>query len=293
MKILVLGATGMLGHMACRIFSRRHEVYACTRQSLPDRHPLLQFLPAERCLVGGDLNIPSAVPGCIKTVRANIVINCIGVIKQKYEATDPIRCIGLNSLLPHLLARACDEYGGRLIQMSTDCVFSGRHGHYTEEDIPDPVDLYGRSKLLGEMSEPPHLTIRTSIIGRQLRGEDSLLEWLISQRGRHINGFSRAIYTGMTTQALCELLMTVMEKHEDLNGVYHLASDPIDKYHLLSKLNERLQLAISITNDPGFVCDRSLDGSRFTAVTGLHVPSWDEMIEKLAEDTNHYEQWRQ
>ena len=289
MKILVLGATGMLGHMACRVFSQCHDVRATVRRALPPMHPLYRFLPPDNFLITGDLPTAEGEIACIASGWPDVVLNAIGVIKQKLAAAQPILSIRVNALLPHLLARACDTVEARMIQLSTDCVFSGRKGNYNEFDLPDPIDLYGRSKLLGEVTSAPHLTIRTSIIGRQLAGDASLLEWLISQRGKTIKGFSNAIYSGLTTHALCVLLLTLIEQHRDLSGLFHIAASPIDKYHLLRQLNERLKLNINIERDTQFVCDRSLDGRRFCTATGLRTPSWDKMIDQLAEAAEYHE----
>ena len=289
MRILILGAGGMLGHMACRVLSARHEVFGTARQWHDPAAPLARFLPAERWIGGVDAFRFDTVLAALATVRPDAVINCVGVVKQLKEAKDPLISIECNALLPHRLAAACAAAGAKLVHLSTDCVFSGRRGMYTEDDIPDPVDLYGRTKLVGETDLFGALTIRSSIIGRQLSGATGLVEWFISQRGGTVKGFSRAIYTGLTTAAMVRLIEQVLLEHPSLCGVWHVASTPVTKLDLLSDLNSRLGLGITIEPDDTFSCDRSLDATRFERQTGIKVPSWDEMLSELAADAPTYE----
>ncbi|MCX7717160.1 MAG: SDR family oxidoreductase [Candidatus Sumerlaeaceae bacterium] len=289
MRILVLGAGGMMGHMACRVLAPRHEVYGTARQAYHSATPLARFLPADRWISGVDAFRFDTVLTALATVRPHAVINCIGVVKQLKEAKDPLVSIECNALLPHRLATACAAAGAKLVHLSTDCVFSGRRGMYTEDDIPDPVDLYGRTKLVGETDLGGALTIRSSIIGRQLSGTSGLVEWFISQRGRKVKGFARAVYTGLTTAAMVRLIERVLIEHPTLSGVWQVASSPITKLDLLTDLNERLGLGIEIERDDEFACDRSLSGARFERETGILVPSWDEMLAELAADAATYE----
>jgi dTDP-4-dehydrorhamnose reductase len=182
--------------------------------------------------------------------------------------------------------------GIRLIQLSTDCVFSGRKGNYSEADMPDAEDLYGRSKLLGEVDSPGCLTIRTSIIGRELRDQLGLIEWFISRRGESVEGYAKAIYTGFTTQVLSEIIDEVVTRYPFLDGVWHIASDPISKYDLLVLVNEVFGLNITIGRNETVICDRSLDSSRFRASTGYQPPSWEEMIARMAAEKIPYDELR-
>ena len=221
-----------------------------------------------------------------------MVINCIGIIKQIEEAKDPIISITLNSLFPHQLAELCSQTNTRMFHMGTDCVFSGRTGNYTEDDISDAEDLYGRTKFLGEVNREGCLTIRTSIFGRDFSKQSALLEWFLSNRGGTINGYTKAIYTGFPTQILAGIMGDIIEDYPDLSGVYQIASDPISKYDLLSKINLALDLNIKINPDDTFFCDRSLDSSKFRTETGYKIPDWDTMISALAMDQTPYDEWR-
>ena len=289
MKILVVGAAGMMGHMACRVLGRGHEVFGTVRTEWQPGRPLERFLPRERTVTGVDIRRIDTVDAALAQVAPEAVFNAVGIIKQLKEAHDAVLSIECNALLPHLLAQRCRGIGARLIHLSTDCVFSGRRGNYREDDLPDPADLYGRSKLLGETDEDEGLTLRTSIVGRQLSGTNSLFEWVRSQRGGHVKGFDRAVYSGLTTMALAEVIDEVLRSHPDLSGVWQVASEPITKYRLLRLLDERLGLGLDIERDEAFVCDRSLDGSRFAARTGIVVPSWEEMLDRFRDDEPTYD----
>jgi len=289
MRVLILGVTGMLGHVACRILSDPFEVHAACR-SRADWEAAARA-GAGRCIVhaGFEALDDAAVIGLVKSVRPDVVLNCVGVVKQRPEAGDARLSIRINALLPHVIAAACGEVGAKVIQVSTDCVFSGRRGRYTEDDTPDPEDLYGRSKLLGEVVSEPHLTIRTSIIGRQLRDRTGLLEWFRSQRGSTVRGFTRAIFSGLTTAALSDAIVQVLQRHSGLWGLYHVAAVPISKDELLRRINARLGLDVRIEPEETFACDRSLDATRFLHDTGILIPGYDAMIERLAEEEHFYD----
>ncbi len=287
-RILVLGARGMVGHMACRLFTDRHEVFGTIRRDLSVDSALANFLSPDRWIRRVDAHDMKSVMRALDDTKPDAVLNCIGIIKQHSEAEDPIVSIENNALFPHKLAAVCNSADVRMIHLSTDCVFSGRKGMYTENDIPDPTDLYGRSKLLGETGHGEGLTLRTSVVGREIHGYMSLFEWVLGSRGSSVRGFDRAIYSGLTTMALVDVVGRVLEDQPDLTGVWQVASEPITKYELLRRLNERLNLDLDIERDESFVCDRSLDGSAFTAETGIVVPSWDDMLTRFVADQSSY-----
>ena len=270
----------MLGHKAYQVFSEYYETYV-TFRSYGKQYQDLGIFSDAQIIDKVDAFDMDIVTRAIRDTRPEIVLNCIGITKQREEAKNPRISIYINALFPHLVAEACREVGAKLIQVSTDCVFSGNKGMYSEDDIPDPVDLYGRSKLLGEVSTGNALTIRKSVIGRELHGRTGLLEWVLSQKGKRVNGFAKAIYTGLTTDALCRVIREILLNHSDLSGIWQVASEPINKFDLLMQLNSSLGLEMTIDRDEDFVCDRSLDGSRFRERTGIIVPSWPEMIEDL------------
>jgi dTDP-4-dehydrorhamnose reductase len=292
MKVLVFGASGMLGHQLCKTLSSRVETWGTVHDNTRD---YLQYnlLPEER-LVGKvdalDLETVSHVMG---DIQPDCVVNAIGLVKQRDEARQAIPSIQINALFPHQLAGLCRKMDTRLVHISTDCVFSGLRGGYSEADVPDPVDLYGRTKLLGELSLPGCLTLRTSIVGWELFGHSSLLEWFARQRGRSIKGYEKAIFSGFSSPVLANLIGDLIETRPDLQGLYQVASQPISKYELLLRLRDALGWEdIKIDADSQFLCDRSLKGTRFEAATGWQSPKWEEMIHQLAEDWPQYARWR-
>lgn len=272
----------MLGHELWKWLASHHDVRVTVRQPLA----AYAHLPAlsDRTAVGGvDARDWAHLADAIERSAPHALINCIGIVKQRKDAKSPVPSIEINSLLPHRLNELCGQIGARFVHFSTDCVFSGRRGHYTETDPPDPVDLYGRTKLLGEVDHAPGLTLRTSIVGLEERQHTTgLVEWFLAQRGT-IKGFRKAIYTGLTTAAMARLVGRLLEKHQDLHGLWHAASEPITKYDLLVDLAKKLgRTGVEIVPDDDFLCDRSLQADAFFRATGYRAPSWDEMLAELA-----------
>lgn len=276
-KILVLGATGMLGHRLLVDLARQHDVSGAVRAQTHQwsDHPVLR---GRKLVSGWDAMNPDSVLPVLDREQPDAVINCVGIVKQLKEANDPIPSIAINALWPHRLAAACRERQIRLVHFSTDCVFSGERGPYTEKDDSDARDIYGRTKFLGEVSEPGCLTVRSSIIGHGLRGGSGLLEWFLGCRGGHATGFAGAYYTGLTTNQMAAVIGRILEAFPDLDGLWQVASQPIDKFSLLAKINVAYGLGIALDRDESFHCDRRLDGGRFAAATGIIPIDWDEMI---------------
>ncbi|MGH8659651.1 MAG: dTDP-4-dehydrorhamnose reductase family protein [Gammaproteobacteria bacterium] len=286
-KVLVLGATGMLGHKLVQKLSDRFDVCGTVRGDATEyrKYPALADAVLVPGVVAEDVD---SLARALDTVRPDVAINCIGIVKQLKEAQDPVAAISINALLPHQLAQLCGERGVRLIHFSTDCVFSGREGNYREEDFADANDLYGRTKLLGEVTASGCLTLRTSILGRELDWGLSLIEWFLSQRGGHVKGFARALYSGMTTNAMADLVGNLISNFPDLSGLWHVSSDPISKYDLLKTINHSYDLGVTVERDEEFFCDRRLDSSRFRARIGFCPKSWDHMITDLHDDPTPY-----
>jgi len=292
MKVLVLGGEGMLGHQVCRRLRSRFEVWASYRG---DPRPWIRYgdVPLGHALGGVDAMAMSSVEAALAKAGPDAVVNCIGIVKQRAEAAVAVPSIVVNSLFPHALAERCESVGARLLNVSTDCVFSGRSGSYTEDELPDPPDLYGRSKLLGELDRPGCLTLRTSIVGWEVGEFASLLEWFAAQRGRTIPGYNRARYTGLSTIALADVMAWVLEEWPGLSGLYHVAGDVITKHDLLVRLRDRLDWQdITIEPDEAHVSDMSLVSSRFRKDTGWQPPSWQSMIDGLAAAWPLYASWR-
>ncbi len=281
----------MLGHKVWQVLRASHEVHVAARGEWAGwvRFGLFE---ADRFHGGLEAGNPDSLLQILAAVRPDVVVNCVGIVKQVAAAKDPVASLTVNALFPHRVAAACQAAGARLIHISTDCVFSGVKGGYTEADIPDADDLYGRSKLLGEVSGSQCLTLRTSIIGRELSRQSGLLEWFLANRQARVRGYTNAVFSGFTTQALGEILAWVIADQPTLAGLYHVASEPMSKYSLLAKVSKAFGLQTEIEPYTGYRCDRSLDASRFRTVTGWHPPSWDAMIVALAADPTPYDQWR-
>lgn len=282
MRILILGGGGMLGHRLLQTFQQEFETWSTLRGTVSAYERYAVFDP-KRTLGGVDVLNVDAVTEVMAKVRPDVVINCVGIIKQLAAAKDPFLSVAVNSLLPHRLHRLCQATGARLIHFSTDCVFSGRSGHYTEDDPSDALDLYGRSKFLGETASEGAVTIRSSIIGRELGSASGLVEWFLSQRGRRVEGYRRAIYSGFTTHEMARIVRMIVLEHQELSGTLHVSSEPINKYDLLMLIRRAYGIDVEIVPDDGVQIDRSLDSTRFRRLTGYVPPSWPQMIEEMAE----------
>ena len=291
-RVLVLGGTGMLGHkLAQRLAASGFSVAATIRSTfLPHSAAARAALGrVEQLITNVDVLDDDALVRAFDKARPDVVINAVGVIKQIDAAKQSIPSIVTNALLPHRIAAICARTGTRFIHLSTDCVFAGHHGPHAETSTADAEDLYGRSKILGEVSNDRCLTIRSSFIGRELRGGSSLIEWFISQRGRRVVGFSGALYSGVTTNVMADLIGRVITDHPELDGIWHVAADPISKYDLLKIVNKVFRLGIELARDEKFAIDRRLDGTRFRARTGLCAPNWETMIADMRSDKTPYD----
>lgn len=282
-KVLIVGGTGMLGHKLVGRWAARFETYATIRARIGDR-PEFSFLDPSRTFENVEAEPAERIAEIVGTVRPDVIVNAVGIIKQLPSSKNTIAALTVNSIFPHRLAEIAARAGSRLISVSTDCVFSGSRGMYGESDAPDAGDLYGISKRLGEVTGEGCLTVRTSIIGPELVTAHSLLDWFLSNAGGRVRGFRRAIYSGFPTVVLADILGNVIERHPDLSGLYHVSSEPIDKYSLLCLVRDAYGAEIGIDPDDDFVIDRSLDSTRFRQETGFCPPSWPAMVGAMAAD---------
>lgn len=280
MRILIIGGDGMLGHQLLKSLSRTHEVRVTLRRPMVEYASLGLFNPGNA--TGGiDVRDAEAVRATMVSFRPDAVVNAAGIVKQRDEAAEAIPSIEINGLFPHRLAKLCIEAGAHLVHYSTDCVFSGRKGAYREDDIPDPLDLYGRSKLIGEISLPGCITLRTSMIGYELGRKHGLLEWFLSQEGR-APGYRRAVFSGLTTLEHARIVERVLDKGPGKSGVYHVSAEPISKLELLEMIAREYRLDTRVDPDDRVRIDRSLDSHRFRADFGYAPPTWEAMVAELA-----------
>lgn len=280
MKVLVFGASGMIGSAMFRVLSEKKEweVRGTLRSNAWKR-----FFPetiAGKLIPDVDVEKHDALVRVFAQVQPDVVVNCVGLTKHHSEAEDPLLSIPLNALLPHRLADLCAATGSRLVHVSTDCVFSGTRGGYVEDDAPDAVDVYGKSKHLGEVDDAHAITLRTSTIGHELQSTYGLLEWFLSQQGS-CKGYSRAIFSGLPNVVFAQVVRDVVIPRPELSGLYHVGAQPIGKYDLLQLIAKTYNKPINIEMDDKFVIDRSLNTQRFQKATGYIAPGWTELINAM------------
>lgn len=279
-KVLILGASGMLGHTVFRylLMDESLDVYATVRSKAIIKGLSNNFL--NRIHGGVDVNDQEAFIRLFLEVKPQILINCVGVIKQLPEASDPLVVLPINSLLPHRLAELSSLTNSRLIHISTDCVFSGSKGGYLESDFPDAKDLYGRSKSLGEPLCSKSITLRTSIIGHELSSNHGLVDWFLSQK-KTVSGYTQAIFSGLPTVELAKVIRDFIIPNENISGLFHVASSPISKYDLLKLVAETYGKSTGILPDSSIVIDRSLNADQFNLISGYCPPSWPELVQSM------------
>lgn len=279
-RVLVLGASGMLGNAVLRTFANNdgYHVFGSVRSNAARL-----LLPAGlqgQIETGIDVENWDSLVRLFSRVRPDIVINCIGIVKQLSESDDVLVAIPINTLLPHRLARLCQLTEARLVHLSTDCVFTGHKGMYGESDPADAQDVYGRSKHMGEVDYENAITLRTSIIGHELNGARSLLDWFLSQEGQ-VRGFNKAIFSGLPTNELARVIRDFVVPNPALHGLYHVSAEPINKLDLLTLVAKVYTKSIQIYPDESLVIDRSLDSTRFREATGYTPASWPALIESM------------
>ena len=280
MRVMVLGVTGMLGNAMFRVLSENADLVVCgTARSVSSKRYFAENLQSQ-IIVGVDVENHDSLVRVFADVRPNIVVNCVGLVKQLADANNPLQAVPINTLLPHRLAALCQATSARLIHISTDCVFSGSKGGYLETDFPDAYDIYGRSKLLGEVDYPHAITLRTSIIGHELSGHRSLVNWFLAQQNS-VKGFTRAIFSGLPTVELATIVRDVVLLHQELHGLYHVASEPINKFDLLQLVAKAYGKSIEIKPAEDLVINRSLNANRFKQATGYVSPEWPAMIQHM------------
>lgn len=281
-RVLVLGVSGMLGNAVFRVFasSPDYDVWGSARSAGVLRH--LEAATHPRIVLGVDVENSDHLLRVVDAVRPFAIVNCVGLVKQLAEAKDPLAALPINAILPHRLARIAALVGARLVHVSTDCVFSGAKGAYKESDQPDATDLYGRSKLLGEVDYPHAITLRTSIIGHELGSAHGLIGWFLEQQGT-VRGYTRAIFSGLPTVELARVIRDHVLSHAGLSGLYHVSAAPIAKHDLLALVAAQYRKDIRLEPDDRLEIDRSLNSDRFRAATAYEPPSWPELVRRMHE----------
>lgn len=280
MKVLTLGASGMLGNAVVRVMGEgQHlEVFGTIRSNNVPQ--IFSTETAKKIITGVDVTDQDSLVKLFTKLRPDVVINCIGLVKQLAEVDDPLIALPINAMLPHQLASLCGLAGARLVHISTDCVFSGAKGNYEETDTSDAIDLYGKSKYIGEVNYPHAITLRTSIIGHELQSVHGLIGWFLAQN-QQCKGYKNAIFSGLPTVALAQIIRDIVIPRTDLSGVYHVAAEPISKYDLLRQVADVYGKVIEIVPDVQLVINRSLNAEKFNQATGYTAPKWPELIKLM------------
>ena len=280
MRVLVIGASGMIGSAVIRVLSEKKEWQVFG--SIRNKEAIRFFCPSigKNLVTSMGMEQLDNLTEILNQIRPNVVINCAGLIKNKPKAEDPLVSIPINALMPHRLASLCKLIGARLIHISTDCVFSGMKGSYVENDFVDAIDVYGKSKALGEVDYPHTITLRTSTIGHELHSNHGLLDWFLSQEGGCM-GYARAVFSGMPTIVFAQIIRDVVIPNTSLFGLFHVAAQPINKFYLLQLISKIYGKNISILRDDELVIDRSLDSTKFQSATGYRAPEWPKLIELM------------
>ena len=283
MKILILGGDGMLGHQLISVLSEYHKV-KCTLRGNESKYVNNPEYSNENTFFNVEVTNYIRLEYVIKEFNPDVVINAVGIVKQRKSSKDSISILEVNALFPHRLAEIGDKNGFRIIHVSTDCVFDGKKGNYTEDDHMTAKDLYGMSKFLGELHDEHCLTLRTSIIGLELSRKSSLIEWFLAQSGE-IKGFENAIFSGFTTKELSRIIHKMLTEYPKASGLYHVSMDPINKFDLLTTYNSFLKKEIDIDKESDFYCFRGLNSNRFRQEFNYTPPKWSESLNELAQDT--------
>jgi len=288
MRILICGASGMIGHKIWQALMRQRDDLFGTlhgRRDVFERYRLF----TDRVIEDFEASEFQGVSKLLDRARPALIINCIGITKRKLEANDVEKMLLVNAQFPHHLARWAANNGARVIHFSTDCVFDGTDGNYSERSVMTAPDLYGQTKYFGELDYDHCLTIRTSMIGREITGHTELLEWFLAQSSKRVTGYKNARYSGVTTLTMARLLPRIIYEHPHLSGRYQIAGPVISKYDLLCQLRDAFALDVEIVPDEAFRCDRTLQSHKFLEATGISIPSWKEMLAELAADREFYD----
>ena len=281
MKILILGGDGMIGHKMDQVLSvQNHEIVISIREK---KDLTLKSISSKSKVFFNDFLKDNILDFLVK-VNPDVIINAIGVTIRRGSTKNISDTIYLNSFFPHQLSNWALAFKKRLIHFSTDCVFSGSEGSYLEDTTPDALDYYGKTKGLGEINSKSSLTIRSSMIGPELFNKTELFEWIINNKEKEINGFSRVMYSGVTTVYMARLLANLIDNHKNLNGIYNVASKPINKFELLHLINDNFDLGLIINDDKTVISNKTLNASKMAKEIGLQPPSWDGLIFELKKD---------
>ena len=277
MKIYIIGITGMLGGKLFLEFlqNRNFKVRGSCRSLTQQINKYKKFID-----LNCDVKNLEMINKKLVKYKPDLVINCAGVVKQKIGKNfDEKNTFYVNSIFPHELYKISSKIKSRLIHFSTDCVFDGKKGNYNENFLPNSTDLYGLSKILGEVNYKNSLTLRTSIIGHEFNNKFGLLEWFLSQK-KKCDGFSECYFSGFPTIEIYLILLKII-KNKRLFGIYHLSSQKISKFQLLSLISKIYKFKISIRKNINLQIDRSLNSNKIKKIIDYKSPPWSKLIKNM------------
>ena len=282
MKILILGADGMIGHKIAQSLED-FELILASRKSISSKSiGILKGKMVLHNLITDSLDL------LLDSTTPDIIINCAGITTRRGVEDNIVNTGLLNSELPHKLDSWASLNSKKLIHFSTDCVFSGNRGNYLDNDFADADDIYGKSKALGEVDSPNTLTLRCSMIGRELYNFTELFEWLKKNKNKKIEGYSKVFYSGITTVRMGKILNQILKKNLNLSGIYNISSTPISKFDLLVKLSNAFNLNVDVKQNINNKSNKVLISEKFTEITGIYPPNWDDLISEFKEDCEIY-----
>ena len=279
MKVLILGSDGMIGHKIAQSLNDDCELILSSRKSIS-----LDTIGVKRGKILLHDLITDNLDSMLKKIFPDLIINCAGITTRRGVKDNIQNTRLLNSDIPHKLDSWANLNSKKLIHFSTDCVFSGSRGNYLDNDISDANDTYGKTKAAGEVNSFNTLTIRCSMIGRELYNFTELFEWLVKNKNKNIDGYSKVFYSGITTVRMGKIISKIIKEDINLTGIYNISSIPISKFDLLHKLSNAFGLNVDITENKNIKSNKVLNSKKFAEITGIKIPDWDDLISEFVED---------
>lgn len=285
MRILILGGNGMIGHKMYQIISKKYDDTWVTLRNGLNTYKYGFIYNRNRVIDNIDLSNFVRIEVELNHLMPDVIINASGITIRRGVNAILSNSIITNSALPHFLNEWVVKHNKRLIHFSTDCVFSGRKGDYFENDFKDAYDNYGLTKSLGEVNNSANaITLRGSMIGRELENKTELLEWFLLQSFNTITGYSKVIYSGITTIQMAKIVQTLIESFPYLSGVFNVSSVPISKFMLLTLFENEFKIGSEIISDDSIVSNKNLISNKLYSILNIPIPNWDDMINQLGED---------
>ena len=287
MRILILGGNGMIGHKMYHTISKIHKDTWVTLRKNIKSYTYSEIYNSDKVIDNIDLSNFKILLNQLNLINPDVVLNACGITIRRGINVSVSNTIILNSALPHFLNEWVTTNNKRLIHFSTDCVFTGAKGDYLDNDKIDAFDLYGSTKSMGEVIDSKHsITLRGSMIGRELENKTELFEWFLKQKNKKIKGFSNVIYSGITTTKMAEIVLKLINQYPYLSGVYNISSKPISKFELLILWNNLFDINANIEIDNSYTSNKNLISDNFYRTVSMEQPDWVELSSQLNIDNS-------